>query len=66
MSDPKTTAQPACVACQRTSTEIPLLTLTYQGTEFYICPEHLPILIHHPQQLTGRLPGVENLNPHEH
>ncbi|HNT55449.1 MAG TPA: hypothetical protein PKG95_12090 [Anaerolineaceae bacterium] len=66
MSDPKTPSQPVCVACQRADSEVPLLTLTYQGGKFYICPEHLPILIHHPQELIGRLPGVENLSPHQH
>jgi len=55
-----------CVACNRTEQEVPLITLDYQGRNFRICPQHLPMLIHDPQSLTGRLPGAEGLEPAEH
>ncbi|MBM4168023.1 MAG: hypothetical protein FJ215_02535 [Ignavibacteria bacterium] len=55
-----------CLVCQRTSHETPLLTLTYQGGTFHICPQHLPILIHDPHQLIGKLPGAEKLSPADH
>ncbi|MBN1668307.1 MAG: hypothetical protein JW862_14535 [Anaerolineales bacterium] len=29
--------------------------------DFYICPQHLPILIHKPAQLADKLPGAEKL-----
>jgi hypothetical protein len=35
----------------------------YQGREFWICPQHLPILIHKPALLADRLPGIENVTP---
>lgn len=59
-------ANHACLVCDRTREEIPLITLEYREQFFYICPEHFPILIHNPQQLTGKLPGVENLDAHQH
>ena len=40
---------PRCLVCQETSQEIPLLKLEYQEQEYYICPQHFPILIHQPQ-----------------
>lgn len=56
----------ACVACDRTADQIPLLTLEYRGDRFWICPQHMPILIHDPARLVGRLPGAERLEPAEH
>ena len=55
-----------CIACERSSDEVPLLTLDYRGSMFNICPQHLPILIHDPTRLTGKLPGAENMEPAEH
>ncbi|MBI5214177.1 MAG: hypothetical protein HY960_00325 [Ignavibacteriae bacterium] len=55
-----------CIACNRTSTEIPLITLTYREGTFCICPQHLPVLIHDPQMLIGRLPGAETMQPADH
>lgn len=49
-----------CLYCQRTAEEIPLITIQYRGKEYFICPQHLPILIHKPEQLVGLLPGFEN------
>ena len=56
---------PECLQCERSSDEVPLLRLEYQGEETWICPQHLPILIHKPAQLAGRLPGAERLSPSE-
>jgi hypothetical protein len=56
---------PTCLVCQRSQQEVPLITLQYQQKQYWICPEHFPILIHHPDQLAGRLPGAENLAGHK-
>lgn len=50
---------PRCLQCQRSSNEVPLIRLAYQGEEHWICPQHLPILIHKPGQLAEQLPGAE-------
>lgn len=55
-----------CVACERGSDVTPLITLDYQNSTIWICAQHLPILIHDPARLIGRLPGAENLAPSEH
>lgn len=52
-----------CIACGRTDDSIPLLTFDFKGNPYWICPQHVPILIHKPEQLTGKLPGAENLDP---
>ncbi len=55
---------PQCVFCDRTSQVVPLLTLNYKDNQYYICSEHLPVLIHSPYELEGRLPGADQLKPH--
>jgi hypothetical protein len=60
-----TEAQPACLYCERTSDQAPLIALKFRGAEAWICPQHLPILIHKPDQLAGKLPGIETLGPPE-
>jgi len=55
-----------CLVCERTKEEIPLVSMVYREIELFICPEHLPVLIHHPDQLVGKLPGAEKLQPHTH
>ena len=56
----------ACLYCERTSDEVPLVQLQFKGQDLRICPQHLPILIHDPSQLIGRLPGAEDLKPADH
>ena len=57
------TNEPKCIYCDQSSAVTPLIMLTYQGGNVYICPTHLPILIHEPAKLAGKIPGVENLTP---
>lgn len=55
-----------CLACHRRADETPLISLEYRESNFWICPQHLPILIHDPQRLVGILPGAEDLRPADH
>jgi hypothetical protein len=57
---------PHCVACDRTSAQVPLLQLDYRDGKFWICPQHLPMLIHDPRTLVGKLPGAEGMTPADH
>ena len=59
-------AEKRCLACARGTEETPLMHLEYLDAELWICPQHLPILIHDPAQLIGVLPGAEKLRPAEH
>lgn len=52
-----------CLFCHRDDTVTPLLVLEYRSSVVRICPQHMPVLIHEPQQLVGLLPGAENLKP---
>lgn len=63
---PSASGVPACIACGRTSGETPLIELLYHEKIFWICPQHLPVLIHDPKMLTGKLPGAEGMEPAEH
>jgi len=58
--------KPSCIVCEVTDQQVPLVTLLYQSEVRYICAQHLPILIHHPEKLVGVLPGAESFNSSEH
>lgn len=55
-----------CMACGRGPDVTPVLALEYRGATVWICPQHLPVLIHDPAQLIGKLAGAEHLRPAEH
>jgi hypothetical protein len=55
-----------CIACNRTQEQVPLIQIRFQNSTYSICPQHLPVLIHNPQMLAGKLPGAEGMTPAEH
>lgn len=57
---------PTCLACGRDDRETPLVQLRHFGAELFICPQDLPILIHNPIELAGKLRGAERLRPADH
>ncbi len=61
----ESTGKKACLVCHRSADETPLVHLVYRESVLWICPQHLPVLIHHPDQLIGTLPGAEGLKPAE-
>jgi len=58
-----TDSKPECISCNRGDQETPLIKLTFQSTNYWICPQHMPLLIHNPAQLIGKLPGADKLKP---
>ncbi|PCI10372.1 MAG: hypothetical protein COB73_03575 [Flavobacteriaceae bacterium] len=50
-----------CLVCKKSSTETPVTKFHYQESEFYICPQHIPVLIHKPQELVDLLDGADKL-----
>lgn len=64
-------SQPKCLVCDRNTDQTPLLALRYHDSDLWICPQHLPILIHKPQELAGKLPdldlaGLPDAQHHDH
>lgn len=55
-----------CVVCKRDSEQVPLISFQYKEADLWICPQHLPILIHDPTKLAEVLPGAEGLRPADH
>lgn len=55
-----------CLVCKRSSEEVPLISFRYRGSGLWICPQHLPILIHDPAKLAEILPGADVFEPAEH
>ena len=52
-----------CLVCERDVDQTPLIQIAYRDSGFSICPQHLPVLIHDPGQLVGKLPGAEGFKP---
>jgi hypothetical protein len=55
-----------CLNCNVSENEKPLLEMKFQGNEIRICPQCLPILIHKPANLAGKLSGAENFGNAAH
>jgi len=49
-----------CIVCGKNHQEIPVTKFYYKENEFYICPQHIPMLIHKPTELAGLIPDAEN------
>jgi hypothetical protein len=56
----------ACLHCGRSDSQVPLVEVKYKNNQYWICTEHFPILIHNPQELSGKLPDAETLQPADH
>lgn len=52
-----------CVFCKKDQEEVPLVHIEFKNSNFWICPQHLPILIHDPEQLVGHLPDAHEIQP---
>ena len=48
-----------CLVCDKTAEEVPLIKLEYKGNELRICPQHIPVLIHQPQELVGKIDNAD-------
>jgi len=51
----KLPAGPTCLSCNRDEHETPLVVLAFSGKEARICPQCLPVLIHHVDRLEEKL-----------
>ena len=56
-----TDRQRTCIYCEQDSNQVPLIRFVFKDEEAWICPQHLPILIHKPANLANKLSGAENL-----
>ena len=56
----------SCIHCEKSETEAPILRLRFMGEEAAICSSCLPVLIHRPDRLVGRLKGAETIEPSSH
>jgi hypothetical protein len=50
-----------CLFCKQDQEKVPLVQLEFKGHTYYICPQHIPVLIHDPSQLEGMLPDAGDL-----
>ncbi|MEI2691151.1 MAG: hypothetical protein V9H69_16145 [Anaerolineae bacterium] len=55
-----------CVNCGQPETSAPVVALRFNGSQAWICSMCLPVLIHQPQRLIGKLAGAETIQPGRH
>ncbi len=47
-----------CIVCETDSQNIPLVKFEFKGEDYHICSQHLPVMIHKPDQLADKLAGI--------
>jgi hypothetical protein len=50
-----------CLNCGRSEQDVPLVNLRYGSETRWICSQCFPLLIHHPERLSGKLPHAEQI-----
>jgi len=50
-----------CIICSKNKEQVPLLKFDFKNTHFWICSQHIPVIIHDPTQLEGLLPDADKL-----
>jgi hypothetical protein len=50
--------KPACLVCEITDQQAPLVRLVYRGERVWICAQHMPVLIHNTEELAEKLAKV--------
>lgn len=55
-----------CLNCNASENEMPLVNLVYSGKPAFICSRCLPILIHKPEMLIGKIEGAEKIKAAKH
>jgi len=60
-----TQSESYCLYCERDSNQVPLMAVIFQGQDLWICPQHLPILIHSPAKLADKFPALAQVSPAE-
>jgi len=50
----------SCAVCKKDEDEVPVIQIKYRGSTMGICPAHMPVLIHNPDQLKGVIDNAEN------
>ena len=48
----------SCIVCKSTDQIVPLIQFKFKGEKYYICSQHVPVLIHKAHELESLLPGI--------
>jgi hypothetical protein len=48
-----------CINCDRTEAQAPLSTWSFQGRQLRVCPECMPVFIHHRDTLMAKLSAAD-------
>jgi hypothetical protein len=49
----------SCLNCQRSESDVPLVVLQFRNAIAHICPQCLPVLIHHPEKMEEKIGKIQ-------
>lgn len=52
-------SEATCINCERTEAQAPLSTWSFQGRQLRVCPECMPVFIHHRDTLMTKLSAAD-------
>lgn len=55
-----------CLNCNRSEDVMPLINLQYKGEKIFICSGCMPVLLHSPAKLAGKLEDADKIQPAHH
>jgi hypothetical protein len=55
-----------CVNCDRSEEEMPLVNIQYKGENIFVCSGCMPILLHSPAKMVGKLQDAEKIQAAKH
>lgn len=50
-----------CLNCDRPESVVPLVAIRYAGNEGWVCSHCMPVLIHNPERMAGKLAGADQI-----
>jgi len=50
-----------CINCDQSEEEIPLINIQYKGEKIFVCSGCMPILLHSPAKMVGKLKDADKI-----
>ena len=50
-----------CVNCDRSEEEMPLINIQYKGEKIFVCSGCMPVLLHSPAKMVGKIQDADKI-----
>ena len=55
-----------CINCDHSEEDMPLINIQYKGKKIFVCSGCMPILLHSPEKMAGKLTDADKIQPAKH